>query len=129
MDGDRRECPIVPNFTIRLRFGEAEDEVLYVAPSHDNIQVFPDSRYNYLRYYDDQTREAKAIFLAHNVLADLVDGGIPVCKRESITEGEVEIYEHHLGKLAIRAANDPIEAEVQAATAHLDEELKYYLGE
>lgn len=148
-DGEHKDCPVVPNDVIRLRYGETDDDVLHVAATHDSVQMFPDPRYNYLRYYDVDDRNIIAVFLAQNVLAELVEGGIPLCIRNSITEGEVEVYEHHIGKLATAAAGmmncidleeatdaplelmpgDPIDAEVQKATAHLDEELRYYLGE
>lgn len=141
-DGEHKPCPIVPSDVIRLRYGEDDDDVLHVAATHDSVQMFPDPRYNYLRYYDVDDRNIIAVFLAQNVLAELVEGGIPLCIRNSITEGEVEVYEHHLGRIATTAVGmlapdaplelmpgDPIDAEVQKATAHLDDELRYYLGE
>lgn len=142
-DGEHKECPVVPNNIIRLRYGEGEDEALHVAATHDSVQMFPDPRYNYLRYYDTDTKNIIAVFLGQNVLADLVENGIPLSIRESITEGEVETYEHHIGKVAAAGMamiapvdeplalgpGDPIDAEVQKAHEHFDAELSWFMGE
>lgn len=152
MDGERRnrKVEVVPNSAIRLNYGEGEDDHLMISASHDLIVRFVEAQYNYLRYYDPGTMQIIAVFLGHDVLADLMDEGIPVTKiREKITEGEMEAYEHHLGKLAIAAQGmieveefdpgtppvplelmpgDPIDAQIQSATANLDAELDYLFG-
>lgn len=52
MDGERKECPIVPDNAIRYHYGPDEDDYLLMAGSHDSICIFPESKYNHLRYYD-----------------------------------------------------------------------------
>lgn len=120
-DGEHKECPIIPNNVIRLTYGEGPDDVLHVAPTHDTVQMFPEPKYNYLRYYDVDTTNIIAVFLGQNVLAELVEGGIPLCIRDSITEGEVEVYEHHVGKIAAAgmAMIEPVE-EPQLTQAEID---------
>ena len=126
-DGEHRECPIVPNEIIRLRYGEGEDDMLRVAPTHDTIQMFPDPQYNYLRYYDAEQEQMIAVFLAHEILADLVDGGIPLCIRGSITEAEVEIYETHVGKMV--ASCIEIEEVQEPQLTLTDAEIEYFWKE
>lgn len=143
-DGDHKECPIIPNNAIRLNYGEDEDDNLMVAASHDSIQMFPDPRYTHLRYWDHRDQSLKAVWLAQEVLADLMDAGIPITIRESITESEYECFEHYLGQISTAAIaeiidideaplelmpGDPIEAEVQKAHEHLEAELNYFLKE
>lgn len=139
MDGERKECPIEADKIVKLNIGAEE---LIIAPSHDSIQLFPDSRYSYLRYFDTPEGEIRMVWLPQDVLADLFDMGIPHTIRESITESEYEGYQTYLSRLAMREveveevpeplaleAGDPIDAEVQKATQSLDAELDYYLGE
>lgn len=146
-DGEHKgkKVEVVPNSAIRLNYGEGEDDCLMVSASHDLIVRFVEPQYNYLRYFDPHNMNIIAVFLGHEVLADLMDAGIPATNiREQMLEGEMEAYEHHLGKLAMAAAQtvldeapeqlalppgDQIEAEVQSLTAHLDAEADYYLKE
>lgn len=128
MDGDRKECPITPDNVIRVRFGDDEDDCLLIAPSHDSIQVFPESKYNHLRYYDPNEQALRAVWLAAHVLADLHDMGVPHTKRESITESEYGAYMQYLSQIVVETAGvevDPIEE----AVANLDAEWQYLQGE
>jgi len=141
MDGERKECPIEPDNAVRYFYGEDEDDYLLIAPSHDSINIFPDSKYNHLRYYDADEGQMRTVWLPAHVLADLHDMGIPHTKRDSITECEYEAYQSYLGRLAGNVVEveeveqlalppgDPIDAEVQRATQNLDAEINYYLGE
>lgn len=138
MDGERKECPIVPDKIVKLNIAGTE---LIIAPSHDSIQLFPDSRLSYLRYFDTSEGQIRMVWLPQDVLADLFDMGIPHTIRESITESEYEGYQTYLGRLSLRdmeveeveplalPPGDPIDAEVQRATQNLDAEINYYLGE
>ena len=141
-DGEHKDCPIIPNQMVRIPYGEDDEEALLVAPSHDSVQIFPDSRYNHLRYFNHEEGALQAIFLPAEILAQLVEvHGIPMSKRESITEGEVECYEYWLGKIAslgyslleetntVEPSEDFIEAEVQRAHEHIDAELDFYIRE
>lgn len=134
------ECPITPDNAVRYHYGEGEDEYLLIAPSHDSIQMFPDSRYNHLRYYDADDRQMRMVWLPAEVLADLYDAGIPHTKRESITECEYEGFVTFLGRVSASSAleletveplalgaGDPIDTEVQKAREHLDDEIDFYL--
>lgn len=125
-DGEHRDCPIVPNDVVRLRYGEGEDDNIVVAPSHDAIQMFPDPRYTHLRYWDHTDGQMKAVWLNDQVMADLADAGIPITIRESITDTEHELYERYVGQIALATAIevDPVANEV----AHLDAEIDYYFG-
>ena len=124
-DGEHRECPIVPANIVRLRYGEDEDDVLVVSPTHDTIQMFPNPDYTYLRYFNPEQGELVAVWLGQEVLADLVDEGIPLCIRDCITEQEVELYERHLGKIAANF----IDVE-EVPEPHLsDAEISYFLEE
>ncbi len=138
MDGERKECPIEPDNAIRYHYGEGEDDYLLIAPSHDSIVIFPDSKYNHLRFYDADEGHMRTVWLPAHVLADLHDMGIPHTKRESITECEYEAYQQFLGRLAGHTVEveplalppgDPIDAEVQKAHDHLDAEWRYIQGE
>lgn len=139
MDGERKECPIVPDKIVRLNIAGTE---LIIAPSHDSIQLFPDSRYSYLRYFDTPEGQIRMVWLPQDVLADLYDMGIPHTIRESITESEYEGYQTYLSRLSLRDVEveeveeqlalppgDPIDAEVQKAHDHLDAEWRYIQGE
>lgn len=128
MDGEHRECPIVPNNVIRVRFGENDEDCLLIAPSHDSIQIFPDSKYNHLRYYDSDEQALRAVWLASHVLADLHDMGIPHTSRESVTESEHEAYMQYLSQIAIETTGVEVDP-VEEAMANLDEEWKYLQGE
>lgn len=130
-DGERRECPVVSNESIKLRYGEGEDDMLFVAATHDSVQMFPDPKYNYLRYFDAPERQIIAVFLAQEVLADLVENGIPLCMRSDITELEVEVYESHIGKLAVAASGmmNCIEVEEAVDATLTDAEIAYFMGE
>lgn len=125
-DGEHIECPIVPVETIKLRYGEDEDDVLHVAPTHDTIQMFPDPKYNYLRYYDAPDRQVIAVFLAQEILADLVDGGIPLCIRSNITEAEVEVYQNHVAKIATAGC---VEVEEVPEVVLTDAEVEWFWKE
>ena len=138
MDGERKECPIEPDKAIRYLYGEGEDDFLLIAPSHDSIQMFPDSRYNHVRYFDATEGQMRMIWLPHEVLADLYDMGIPHTKRESITESEYEGYVTYLGRVSASTelelevvpeltAGDPIDAEVQQHMQKFDQEAEFYL--
>lgn len=139
MDGERKECPIEPDKIVRINIGGDE---LIVAPSHDSIQLFPDSRYSYLRYFDTPEGEIRMVWLPQHVLADLFDMGIPHTIRESITESEYEGYQTYISRLAMREVEveevpeplalppgDPIDAEVQKAMQQFDKEWEYYRDE
>ena len=123
-DGERRECPIVPTEAINLRYGEGEEDYLAVSATHDSIQMFPDPRYTYLRYWNHITNEMQACFLAEEVMADLADGGIPVTIRDSITELEHNLYENHVGRIL---AAQVVEVEEVPETL-TDAEIDYYLN-
>lgn len=125
-DGERRECPIVPTTAINLRYGESENDYLAVSATHDSIQMFPDPRYTYLRYWNHLTNEMQACFLSEDVMADLADGGIPVTIRESITELEHNLYENHIGKIL---AAQVVEVE-EVPEYHLeDSEINFFMEE
>lgn len=135
---DHEKCPIEPDKAIRYVFGPDEDDYLLIAPSHDSIVMFPDPKYNHVRYFDMDEGEMRMVWLPPEVLADLFDAGIPHTKRDSISECEYEAYLEFTGKLAMHEveieplaleAGDPIEAEVQKAHQHIDAELDYYLKE
>lgn len=132
-DGEHRECPIVPANIIRLRYGEDDEDELVVSPTHDTVQMFPDPKYTYLRYFNPQAGELVAVWLQQEVLADLVDAGIPLCIRSEITEQEHELYEQHMGKIALAGVSNCIEVEehmdeVNAANL-TDAEIDFYLDE
>lgn len=124
-------CPIVPNEAIRFNFGESEEESFIVAASHDSVQMFSDPRYTHLRYFDGQEGELRILWLPEEVIAQLVEMGIPVTIRESITETEHECYQTYLGKVSTAqiVEIDPIESEVERAHQHFDAELDYFLKE
>ena len=128
------DCPIIPNEVFRLRYGDNEKDYWIVAPTHDSIVSFPDPRYNHLRYNDTEEQTVNMLFLPLVVLDKLEEGGIPITMRESITEHEYELYNEHIAKTAMNVVEveeviDPVEAEVQKAHEHLDEEINYYLKE
>lgn len=133
MDGEKKDCPVVEANIIRLRYGEEDDEELVVSPTHDTIQIFPEPKYNYLRYFNPSEGVLVAVWLGHEVLADLVDGGIPSCMRKDITEQEVELYEHHLGKIAIVGVSNCIEVEEAMDEVNAenltDAEIYFFLDE
>lgn len=123
---ERKECPIVPTEAINLRYGEGEEDYLAVSATHDSIQMFPDPRYTYLRYWNHLTNEMQACFLSEDVMADLADGGIPVTIRESITELEHNLYENHIGKIL---AAQVVEVE-EVPEYHLeDSEINFFMEE
>jgi len=125
-DGEHKDCPIVPDQCIRLNYGDGEDEHLLVAAHADSIQIFPDSKYNYLRYWDSDEGVIRAVFLAGHILADLVDLGIATTPRESITETEHEAYERHIAQVATAGC---VEVE-EVPEYHLtDAEINYFFGE
>lgn len=149
MDGEHRECPIVPDQAIRLNYG-TEEEYLLVAPSHDVIVMFPDPKYNHLRYWSPEERRIKAIWLNDEMLADLNDAGIPVVIRNSISECEYSAYKEYLAHIALESVevdyveipdeydrvmpqyieeDSSFEAEILDATKNLDAELRYFLSE
>lgn len=131
-------CPIEPDKAIRYVFGPDEDDYLLIAPSHDSIVMFPDPKYNHLRYFDAEEEAMRMVWLPAEALADLYDAGIPHTKRNSISQCEYEGYQSFLGAAALQGveieplaleAGDPIDAEVQKAHEHIDAELDYYLKE
>lgn len=124
MDGEHRDCPIVPDETIRLNL--SNNDYLLIAAHADSIQMFPDPDLTHLRYYDNDDKQLKAIWLPEDILAELLDRGIPLTMRESITESEMEAYAQYMGKIALASqiAVDPVEQEI----AHLDAEIDYYFG-
>lgn len=87
MDGQRRECPIVETTCIQLN---TTGGLVLVSASVDSIQMFPDERYNYLRVIHEDT--VRAMFLGGVILAELVDNGIPITTRDSITTTEFEAW-------------------------------------
>lgn len=142
MDGERKECPIVPDNAVRYFYGEDEDDYLLIAPSHDSINIFPDSKYNHLRYYDGDEEQMRCVFLPAHVLADLHDMGIPHTRRDSITQCEYIAYQEYLGRLAGHTVaveeveeplalppGDPIDAEVQKAHDSFDQAWNYFRDE
>jgi hypothetical protein len=125
-DGEHKDCPIVPDQCIRLNYGDGEDEHLLVAAHADSVQIFPDSRYNYLRYWDNDSDTVRAVYLAEHILADLVDMGIPTSIRDSITETEHEAYQHNLAAIATAGC---VEVE-EVPEVHLtDAEIEYFWKE
>lgn len=126
-DGEHRECPIVETVGFRLQIDE--EDFLIVSASHDTVEVFPDSRFNHLRYYDANDRRMKLVWLAKDILAELVDRGIPTSRRESITEEEVDCYHTFLAQTALQGVGEDIDIQVAKETEHLAEELDYYLDE
>lgn len=122
-------CPIVPNEAIRFSFGEEQDFI--VAASHDSVQMFPDPKYTHLRYFDGQEGELRILWLPEEVIEQLVEMGIPVTIRESITEAEHGCYEKYLGQVSMAeiVEIDPIEQEMERTHQHFDAELDYFLKE
>jgi len=116
------ECPIVPSGLIKLTYGDEKDDYLLISASHDSVQMFSDETYNHLRYYDGSTGELKAIWLGGAALTGLIQSGIPITIRESITEGEYECYQTYLSRVSMACVE--IE-EVQLSDAEID----FYLGE
>lgn len=120
-----RETPIVPSEVFKLTFGDGEGEHLLICASHDSVQMFPDERLNHLRYYDNTTDELKAIWLDGDILTKLVEAGIPITLRETITEGEHECYKTYLGRLSMSC----VEVE-EVPEVHLtDAEIEYFWKE
>lgn len=151
-DGEHKDkkVEVIPNEAIRLNYGEGEDDHLTVTASHDIIVRFVEPKYNYLRYFDPNQMNIIAVFLGHEVLANLMDAGIPVTNiRERMLEGEMEAYEHHIAKIAMAGMGmleeaydpgtpppyelmpgDPIDPEVQKAHQELEHGgLEWFLGE
>lgn len=120
---EKKECPIVPDQAITFNFGE-DGEGFMVAASHDSIQMFPDPKYTHLRYYDAEAQSMRVVWLPENALADLVDLGIPVTKRESITQTEYDCYERYLGQVSLAQV---VEVEEVPETL-TDAEIDYYLN-
>lgn len=102
-------CEVVPDVAIRLHTGGG-DYVL-VSPNMDSIQMFPLEEYNHLRLFDPDDKLMKCVFLAGEILADLMDAGIPTTPRRTITESEHEAWIRYK------------EAEAHAG---LDEELYHF---
>lgn len=90
---EKKNCPIVETTGIRLPMGDGDDYLL-VTDSADSIQMFPDPRLNYLRYWDSETGELKAVWLASKILALLHDEGIPITKRTTVTQTEVDAHKN-----------------------------------
>lgn len=142
-DGEHKgkKVEVVPNSAIRLNYGEGEDDCLMVSASHDLVVRFVEPQYNYLRYFDPHNMNIIAVFLGHEVLADLMDAGIPATNiREQMLEGEMEAYEHHLAKIAMAevemepvpelSPSELMEAELQRAQSELEGGgLEWFLGE
>lgn len=142
-DGEHKDkkVEVIPNEAVRLRYGEDEDDFLTVTASHDVIVRFVEPQYNYLRYFDPNDMTIIAVFLGHEVLANLMDAGIPATNiREKMLEGEMEAYEHHLAKIAMSevemepvpelSPSEVMEAELQRAQSELESGgLEWYLEE
>jgi hypothetical protein len=135
---DHEKCPIEPDKAIRYVFGPDEDDYLLIAPSHDSIVMFPDPKYNHLRYFDAEEEAMRMVWLPAEALADLYDAGIPHTKRNSISQCEYEGYQSFLGAAALHGvgveqlaleAGDPIDAEVQRATQAFEKEWDYLQDE
>ena len=125
---EHEKCPIEPDEALRFTYGPEEDDYLLIAASHDSIIMFPDSKYNHLRYYDYEEGAMRMVFLPPEALADLYDAGIPHTKRNSISQCEYEGWQDYMGRVAMNEVEiDPIDAEVQKAHQTLDAELDYYL--
>lgn len=99
MDGEHYPCPVVENKAARVNL--ADNDYLLVTASHDSVQMFPDPRFTHLRYYDGDDNTLKALWLPEEVLADLMDFGIPVTIRESITEDEFNCWTEWMGRCAM----------------------------
>lgn len=115
-----KEFPIIPNEVLKLTFGDEEDEYLLVCASHDSIQAFGDSQYDHLRYYEPEEGQLKAIWLSSEILTRLIEAGIPVTPRESITEGEYECYQKYLARVAMSCVEVEEVPEVQLTDAEID---------
>lgn len=121
MDGDHFECPITPDNVIRVNLNDYDE--LVVAASHDSIQMFPDHKYNYLRYWDPQEGKMKAVWLDEEYLSELNDRGIPITIRESITESEHDSYGVYMGQIALE------EVIIETVPENMDAEIDYFIGE
>lgn len=107
MDGEHYPCPIVQNRAIKVNLDD--DDYLLVTASHDSIQMFANPDYTHLRYYDADDGKMKTFFLSDYILAELVDFGIPVTSRESITDDEIACYAEFAGRVAMMGIDIEIE--------------------
>src|SRR5690606_16770318 len=96
MDGQRRECPIIPNEVVPVQFG---DEVLQYGGWVDSVHMFPEARLSHAKYYAE-TGVLSFQFLEADILAALVERGIPLVIRESIFEREVEAHKNYCWDVA-----------------------------
>lgn len=99
MDGSRNSCEIVPDQAMVINLVDGGS--LHVAASCDSIQMFPDPRYTYLRYWDVAEGKLTALFLNDDILAELVDFGIPITTRPNISQEEFEVWTIMMGRTAM----------------------------
>lgn len=118
------ECPIVPDQGITFSVGE--NQQFMVAASHDSVQMFPDPRYTHLRYFDAEHDTLRVVWLPDEVLTDLIEMGIPVTIRESITQCEYECYERYLGQVSAAQIVEVVEVEEPHLT---DAEIDWFWKE
>lgn len=99
MDGEHYFCPIIEDRAVRVDL--SDDVHLIVSACSDSIQMFPDSRYTHLRYYDAKNRAMRMVFLPEDTMIELAEFGIPVQPRESITNREHESWITFMGRCAM----------------------------
>jgi hypothetical protein len=123
-DGEHKPCPIVDDEAIKVPL--ADGDYLMVTATHDSLQFFPDHRYNNLRYYDSESGEIKIVFLPEEMMSQLYEMGIPPTQRESITVKEYQLFEQHMGMIALSEEVELVEVEPPSLS---DAEIDYYLQE
>lgn len=88
--GGTEECPIVEARYFLVPCGEM---MLKISPSHDFIMTFPDPKFNYLLYWDNNERCQKIIFCNQAGLDYLhTECGLAPIHRDKITDHEVDMW-------------------------------------
>jgi hypothetical protein len=100
-------CPIVPDQAVKMIVGGRE---IILTANMDSIQMFQGrSEANYLRYYDVESKLMKCLHLSENILATLMDYGIPPQKRTTITESEYGLFVDYVASQETSGLDDEIE--------------------
>lgn len=108
MDDRQPKCPITENEVITLL---AEDGTKRrYAKWCDVVHFFPQPEYSHVKYWDDEGKVMQYHFLPEDVLAELVEHGIPLVPRTDITQIEHNAWTEYV--CALEASEAAIDADL-----------------